>query len=63
MCVCVCVCVCVWLSLCVYALVWRNYLADFDETFQNGSLYVYWCAFVFQLINIIDGVKAAILDF
>ena len=33
--VCVCVCVCVCLCVCLSRAVWRNYWADFDETFQK----------------------------
>ena len=35
--VCVSVCLCVCLSVCLSTAVWRNYSADFHQTYPNGS--------------------------
>ena len=64
-CVSVCVCVCVCLSVCLS--VCPHWHGDTNgpismKLCKIGSLYVWLCAFVFQLNGIIDDTTAAILS-
>ena len=49
---CLSVCVCVCLCVCLFALERRNYRANFNKTFQKGSLVgLYVCVFTFSHLH------------